>query len=564
MAISWNYFNLLITIGAFLIILYASWNLFRFRRENAHVFFYGFIITTNLLILQVMCMDVGVTKAYPLFLFLMQPFELLSPVFFLAFIYAFLGKDRIIKKYLYHWMIPFFVCFVWYLIVKTKSLLDHPVLPTSTIAIIGGGIVEILALIFSVSMVAWGYGAIRDYEKNLDALPHSVVIGKVGWLHQVYFAIVILCSLWIFINVFLKLDNTLDYHQVYYPLWVFVLVLYTAVLRTSRKHLNIHLKEKRSQDQALQEKLNDFNLSGLNKIFKSNELTRIGGDQHKITSILSYFATSLFDKNDVQQVMWDICKNCISQLGLEDCVIYWLDDDRDVLVQMAAYGNKSVDYRKILSPIEIPLGTGIVGTVAKTTRWELIHNVSKDPRYIIDDKKRDSELTVPILVKNKVLGVLDSEHSEKDFFDKEHLLLFQLITRLVAAKLEVICKKRKLTITNDNAYFKELCYLLTEEKLYRDETLGLESVAGKLNISPNYLSQLVNNLAGCNFPDFINEYRVKDAQAKLCDPNFSKYTILSIGLESGFNSRSTFYEAFKKFAGMSPTQYRKKLLVRDL
>ena len=54
--------------------------------------------------------------------------------------------------------------------------------------------------------------------------------------------------------------------------------------------------------------------------------------------------------------------------------------------------------------MEIPVGKGIVGSVAETGKAELIKDTSKDPRYIVDDQLRYSEISVPIISDNKVLG----------------------------------------------------------------------------------------------------------------------------------------------------------------
>ncbi|MEM6318074.1 MAG: helix-turn-helix domain-containing protein [Bacteroidota bacterium] len=58
--------------------------------------------------------------------------------------------------------------------------------------------------------------------------------------------------------------------------------------------------------------------------------------------------------------------------------------------------------------------------------------------------------------------------------------------------------------------------------------------------------------------DFINRYRVQEVQAKLVDSKFDHYTILGIAQEAGFNAKSTFYTAFKKVTGMTPSAYRKQ------
>jgi len=100
---------------------------------------------------------------------------------------------------------------------------------------------------------------------------------------------------------------------------------------------------------------------------------------------------------------------------------------------------------------------------------------------------------------------------------------------------------------------------MKEAKIYRDSSLGLDSISKMLKISSNYLSQMVNKLSGSNFSDYVNNFRTEDAMSKLQDPKFANYTVLAIGLESGFNSKSTFYSAFKKYTGISPKEYRETL-----
>lgn len=302
----------------------------------------------------------------------------------------------------------------------------------------------------------------------------------------------------------------------------------------------------------------DYRILGLNKVFPEKELDNIEENQTYVISILSYFATSLFDKDKTDDVLWDITENCISIMGLEDCIIYLMDKNEKLLIQKAAYGNKNKGKREILNPITIPYGEGIVGYVAASGEPEIIADVTQDDRYILDDLQRGSELTVPLFHHEKVIGVIDSEHSKKRFFNDNHLFLFELIAQLTVKKLSHIIQNEKSSFTNDNAYFKQFCHLINKEKIYTDENLSLTSVAEQLNISANYLSQLVNELSNCNFSDFINRRRVEEAMGFLIHPDYTNYTITAIGLESGFNSRSAFYSAFKKHTGTTPTEYRDK------
>ena len=89
--------------------------------------------------------------------------------------------------------------------------------------------------------------------------------------------------------------------------------------------------------------------------------------------------------------------------------------------------------------------------------------------------------------------------------------------------------------------------------------LTLAQLSKQTNIPSHYLSQVINEKMRCNFLDFINKYRVKEAQAKLANRKFDHYTIIAIAFEAGFYSKTTFYSAFKKFADTTPSSYRKSL-----
>ncbi|WP_109302111.1 helix-turn-helix domain-containing protein [Aquimarina sp. AU474] len=308
---------------------------------------------------------------------------------------------------------------------------------------------------------------------------------------------------------------------------------------------------------TLKKNAKDKNKGCSSQFFSEIENDFLDNPSRETLSILSYFATSLFGKNNTDEVLWDIVENCISQLHLEDCVIYILDKQKKVLNQKTAYGNKNNGQKKVISPIQIKVGEGIVGCVAQTGTYRCVKDVTLNSNYIIDDAQRMSELSVPIFIEDELIGVLDSEHSQKDFFTQEHIFLFHLIAKLTEKKLTHIYAKTACNITSNNVYFKELDFLMKEAKIYRDPNLGLDSMAQKLKISSNYLSQLVNKLAHQNFADYVNGFRIEDAKSKLRNSKFIHYTVISIGLESGFNSKSTFYSAFKKLVGVSPSTYRK-------
>lgn len=155
----------------------------------------------------------------------------------------------------------------------------------------------------------------------------------------------------------------------------------------------------------------------------------------KTQKMLQYFATSLYGQNTVEDIFWDIAANCIRRLQFTDCVVYYCDHSRKLLLQKAAYGNKNPQKKQILNAIEIPFGKGITGAVALSGKGIIVSDTSKDSRYIVDEEKRYSEIAVPIMIDGKVFGVIDAEHPYKNFFNKHHLWVLTEIARLCEAKI---------------------------------------------------------------------------------------------------------------------------------
>ncbi len=119
-------------------------------------------------------------------------------------------------------------------------------------------------------------------------------------------------------------------------------------------------------------------------------------------------------------------------------------------------------------------------------------------------------------------------------------------------------KKRKASalFTKENRFYLRLNHLMKTECLYQNPNITLELVSEELNISSGYLSQIINKVAKKNFSDYINTYRVEEIKKMLVNTEFDKYSLLAIGLEAGFNSKSTFYTVFKKHVGLTPKQYK--------
>lgn len=100
---------------------------------------------------------------------------------------------------------------------------------------------------------------------------------------------------------------------------------------------------------------------------------------------------------------------------------------------------------------------------------------------------------------------------------------------------------------------------MEKEKPYLENKITLPVLASQLNMNPNYLSQVINDKLNQNFYDFINNYRVEEFKRRLNYKTAGNYTLVGHALESGFSSKSSFQEVFKKFTGQTPSQYQRNL-----
>jgi ligand-binding sensor domain-containing protein/putative methionine-R-sulfoxide reductase with GAF domain len=211
--------------------------------------------------------------------------------------------------------------------------------------------------------------------------------------------------------------------------------------------------------------------------------------QLEIEQVTNYFTTSMSATETVDELLWDVARQCISKLNFEDCVIYMKDETSNKLIQKAAWGPKSNANNsekgkagKILSPIEIPVGSGIVGTVAATGIAEIVSDVTKDERYIKDDIQRFSEIAVPIIYDKNILGVIDSESHEKNFYTQHHL---KILTTIASHCAERIVKLK----TEENLHRNELELLQMQNRLAEEKLTALRS-----QMNPHFIFNCLNSI----------------------------------------------------------------------
>jgi AraC-like DNA-binding protein len=139
------------------------------------------------------------------------------------------------------------------------------------------------------------------------------------------------------------------------------------------------------------------------------------------------------------------------------------------------------------------------------------------------------------------------------------LLYLTIFFHLHGAKFEssglsVKQEKRKIAPGDASVWIAKLEEVLLDKKLYQDPNLKLNDLAKYINITAHQLSQLLNDNLGKSFSTYINEYRIREA-CKLITSS-GHLTFEAIGYEVGYNSKSTFYTAFRKVTDTTPALYK--------
>ncbi len=252
--------------------------------------------------------------------------------------------------------------------------------------------------------------------------------------------------------------------------WFF---LFISICLTSLVYLFIKLREKNIKAVAT-EKL---------------KVQQLNAEQYKskleLEQIINYFSSSLIDKNTVDDVLWDVAKNLIGQLGFTDCMIYGWNADKTKMIQKAGFGPKDSAEEISKQPFDVLPGQGVVGYVMQTKEPVVIPDTSIDSRYRADDIVRLSEITVPVMYNNELIGVIDSEHDEKDFFTTQHLQVLNTIATLVANKIHSIESEWSLQQTQIEMYSMN-------EQLSKAK---LEALRSQMN--PHFIFNSLNAIQEC-------------------------------------------------------------------
>ncbi len=257
----------------------------------------------------------------------------------------------------------------------------------------------------------------------------------------------------------------------FYKTWWFYLLVGTFIIL-----LGIFLIKRREKNIKLAES-------------KKLQIQELKAEQYRsrleLEKIINFFSSSLIDKNSVDDVVWDVATNLIGKLGFEDCIIYLWNNDKTRMVQKAGFGGKDSPEKIKTMIMDVLPGQGIVGHVMQTKEQLIIPDTSIDSRYRADEEIRASEIAVPILHNGELIGVLDSEHTEKNFFTLQHLQVLVTVATLISNKIVAIETQQSLQKQKI-----ELHYI--NEQLYKTK---LEALRSQMN--PHFIFNSLNAIQEC-------------------------------------------------------------------
>ena len=207
-------------------------------------------------------------------------------------------------------------------------------------------------------------------------------------------------------------------------------------------------------------------------------------NQFELEQISNYFSSSLAGKTDVDEILWDVTKNLIGRMNYEDCIIYMWNKDKTRMVQKAAYGPKGNPKAITAQVFDVEPGQGIVGYVMLTKESQLVADTRKDPRYRVDDMNRLSELCVPIIHNDELIGIIDSEHHIENHFKERDVKILTTIATLVGNKIIQIESEQSLVKKQ-----KEIAFI--NQQLAEAQLSALQT-----QMNPHFIFNSLNSIKG--------------------------------------------------------------------
>jgi len=191
----------------------------------------------------------------------------------------------------------------------------------------------------------------------------------------------------------------------------------------------------------------------------ANFLTTLVEINHEITSIL-----------DLDELLRKIAELTQRIVPYQIFAIFLSDEENQELYYRFAIGHD----KEVVRTLRLPIGEGIIGTAAKERKPVVVDDVRTDPRYIVAVEAARSELAIPLISKNRVVGVLDIESPEVGYFREEQVRLLNLLASQIAIAIE------NANVYESERRSRQMLALLYDVSLHMSSTLDVEEVAHRI------------------------------------------------------------------------------------
>ncbi len=252
------------------------------------------------------------------------------------------------------------------------------------------------------------------------------------------------------------------------PWFIFILVVITTalVLISYRRRINT-IRKKEGEKARVQQLIAEEYKNRL-----------------ELEQISNYFSACFAGKNTVEDVLWDVSRNLIGRMNYEECIIYMWNADKTKMVQKAAHGPKGNPRTISDLSFDVKPGQGVVGHVITTKEPQLVADTRIDSRYRVDDMNRLSEICVPIIHEDDLIGIIDSEHQEVNHFKERDVQILTTIATLVGNKIMQIESEQSLEIKQ-----KEIAFI--NQQLAEAQLSALQT-----QMNPHFIFNSLNSIKG--------------------------------------------------------------------
>ena len=284
--------------------------------------------------------------------------------------------------------------------------------------------------------------------------------------------------------------------------------------------------------------------------------------REKFEEAIAYFDKSLQLKPDAQLSLPEWGQSLIL-MGRKEEALAFYENLPDLPGDLLKPGGLALAHAALGNVAEAKKGMAVLEAALQTPQMEramtqliLCHTVLGNHEQALDLIEQGVKLKLMLIVYMPIDPMLKPLRQYPRFGE-----LFQSILgeKTVAEEPGRKYKKSLLDQADLEKYKHQLEQLMAGEKPYLDPDLTLRSLADMLDLPPNYLSQLLNEGFDQNFAEYVNSYRLEMFKNRATDPANSHLTLLGLGYESGFNSKTVFNSFFKKTVGMTPRAWVKKV-----